>query len=409
MNTESPAIGAQPGTGAPDSTTSPAEASEPARPTLSDFEHRPQFTGSGGEYFRIWIVNIFLSIVTLGIYSAWATVRNRRYLYGNIDLDRHRFDFHGRPLAILKGRVIAVAALAIYLFGGELHLAVPWIAAAVFIIALPLVMVLTLRFRLANTGYRGLRFGFTATSAEAYRRLWPFQFAGLVIIGFYGWMSWLMLTSGMDAMSPADLVLPFAGVTLAALLLFPMFQHRVRELVMNHIRYGTEPFTARLDAGAFWAALGLAVLTGLGAFILIAVVVGGIIMLTYSAGEKGMLLAVGVVAIMYLLLVPAYVLPFAIWHTRVNNHVVSRTRVGQLSLRLELKAVAYWWILLSNGVVAVLTLGLAIPWAKVRMLRYRLSRTGLSGPLDDFAAADRNDPSALGDELGSAFELDLGI
>ncbi len=27
-----------------------------------------QFTGKAGEYFRIWIVNLCLSIVTLGIY-----------------------------------------------------------------------------------------------------------------------------------------------------------------------------------------------------------------------------------------------------------------------------------------------------------------------------------------------------
>lgn len=36
------------------------------------------FHGSAGEYFRIWIVNVLLSIVTLGIYSAWAKVRTRR-------------------------------------------------------------------------------------------------------------------------------------------------------------------------------------------------------------------------------------------------------------------------------------------------------------------------------------------
>ena len=29
---------------------------------------RPQFTGSAAEYFRIWIVNLLLTIVTLGIF-----------------------------------------------------------------------------------------------------------------------------------------------------------------------------------------------------------------------------------------------------------------------------------------------------------------------------------------------------
>ncbi|MDZ7923373.1 MAG: DUF898 family protein [Marinagarivorans sp.] len=41
------------------------------------------FRGDGMEYFKIWIVNIFLTVFTLGIYSAWATVRNNRYFYSN--------------------------------------------------------------------------------------------------------------------------------------------------------------------------------------------------------------------------------------------------------------------------------------------------------------------------------------
>ena len=40
-----------------------------------------EFRGDGAEYFKIWIVNILLTIVTLGIYSAWAKVRNNRYFY----------------------------------------------------------------------------------------------------------------------------------------------------------------------------------------------------------------------------------------------------------------------------------------------------------------------------------------
>src|SRR6187455_1066695 len=67
-----------------------------------------EFRATGGEYFRIWIVNLLLTIVTLGIYSAWAKVRRLRYFYGNTLLDGHSFEYHGRPLAILKGRLIVV-------------------------------------------------------------------------------------------------------------------------------------------------------------------------------------------------------------------------------------------------------------------------------------------------------------
>eukprot|EP01031_Cornospumella_fuschlensis_P012127 gene12127-14827_t len=33
---------------------------------------RIEFTGSGSEYFRIWVVNLLLLLVTVGIYYPWA-------------------------------------------------------------------------------------------------------------------------------------------------------------------------------------------------------------------------------------------------------------------------------------------------------------------------------------------------
>src|SRR5712671_5429231 len=72
-----------------------------------------EFSATGWEYFRIWIVNLALTIVTLGIYSAWATVRKRRYFYGHTRIDGEGFEYRANPIAILKGRLIAFV-----LFGG---------------------------------------------------------------------------------------------------------------------------------------------------------------------------------------------------------------------------------------------------------------------------------------------------
>src|SRR5690606_19467483 len=71
------------------------------------------FTGSGGEYFRIWIVNLLLSILSLGIYSAWAKVRRQRYFHRNTRLAGSAFDYHARPAAILLGRIVAAAGLVV--------------------------------------------------------------------------------------------------------------------------------------------------------------------------------------------------------------------------------------------------------------------------------------------------------
>jgi uncharacterized membrane protein YjgN (DUF898 family) len=37
-----------------------------------------EFRATGSEYFRIWIVNLLLTLVTLGVYSPWAKVRRLR-------------------------------------------------------------------------------------------------------------------------------------------------------------------------------------------------------------------------------------------------------------------------------------------------------------------------------------------
>ena len=59
---------------------------------MTDFK-KTEFEGQAGEYFRIWIVNLFLSIITLGIYSPWAKVINTKYLYQNLSIEGHRFDY----------------------------------------------------------------------------------------------------------------------------------------------------------------------------------------------------------------------------------------------------------------------------------------------------------------------------
>jgi uncharacterized membrane protein YjgN (DUF898 family) len=73
-----------------------------------------EFNGTALRYFGIWIVNLLLTIFTLGIYSAWAKVRTRRYFYGNTLLDGSPFDYLANLISILKGWGIAVVVLLAY-------------------------------------------------------------------------------------------------------------------------------------------------------------------------------------------------------------------------------------------------------------------------------------------------------
>jgi len=68
----------------------------PAVPAADTTQKRypVEFNGKGFEFFKIWIVNVLLTIVTLSLYAPWAKVRTRRYFYGNTVIDNSSFEYH---------------------------------------------------------------------------------------------------------------------------------------------------------------------------------------------------------------------------------------------------------------------------------------------------------------------------
>ena len=91
------------------SSLSQTAATLPGRPELREYPF--SFHGNGAEYFRIWIVNVMLTAVTLGIYLPWARVRTRKYFYGNTLLNDRTFDYLAKPTALLKGYLIVTVAM----------------------------------------------------------------------------------------------------------------------------------------------------------------------------------------------------------------------------------------------------------------------------------------------------------
>ena len=89
---------------------------QPAVSSPPSFQSYPfEFSGTVGEYFKIWIVNLFLTVITVGIYSAWAKVRTRRYFYACTSLAGHPFDYLANPVNILKGHLIVGGLFLCYM------------------------------------------------------------------------------------------------------------------------------------------------------------------------------------------------------------------------------------------------------------------------------------------------------
>ena len=92
---------------------------DPDRPiddSDSDSQDRTRglsFHGSGIELFKITIVNLLLTIVTLGIYYFWARTRMRQYVYAHVEFEDDRFVYHGTGKELLLGWLQAMAFLII--------------------------------------------------------------------------------------------------------------------------------------------------------------------------------------------------------------------------------------------------------------------------------------------------------
>ena len=82
-------------------------------------KHRLNYDGTLGRVFSIWWINVFLSILTLGIYSFWGKTKMRRYAANHFSLLEDRFEYVGTGGELLKGFVLGYSILALfYLFIG---------------------------------------------------------------------------------------------------------------------------------------------------------------------------------------------------------------------------------------------------------------------------------------------------
>jgi uncharacterized membrane protein YjgN (DUF898 family) len=69
------------------------------------------------------------------------------------------------------------------------------------------------------------------------------------------------------------------------------------------------------------------------------------------------------------------------------------------------------WITVSNFVLVVLTLGLFIPWAAVRLAKFQLESVRLipASDLQEFEAAEPEAIGAVGEEAATVFDFDISL
>lgn len=340
--------------------------------------HRPEFHADPHEYFRIWIVNLALTLATLGIYSAWAKVRKLRYFYASTVLAGSAFGYHADPLKILRGRIIAAALAGGYLLATRTSTIATLIMIALIAIATPWLVVKSRTFAMRVTSWRGLRFDFAPDYVGAYGALLGWLVLGVISLGT----------------------------------LMPLSVRERYRFIVSRGRYGMTPFECTPGAGRFY-------LTALGAFGIAlgigfpAALLSGGLVLAFK-GMHPTPAMTRLVSFLPLLLVYGVMLPVVHGYTlaRNLNEVFGHTTLGPHRLISVLSASDLAGIYLSNIALIVLTLGIYTPWAQVRVARYRLGAIELEahGSLDEFVATSAAPvPAAAGEEITSFLDLDFGF
>jgi uncharacterized membrane protein YjgN (DUF898 family) len=428
------------------------------------------FTGKTGEYFGIWIVNLLLSIVTLGIYSAWAKVRRKKYFYNNTLIDGVGFDYHANPINILKGRIIAFVLFVIYSVVSGINPAFGLLMAFILFLALPWIIVRGMMFNARNSSYRGLRFDFNGKYSEAIKIFIGYTFLIIVTLGlaipFVAQRTKKFVISGhkfgvnnfkMEALVRdfykiylVIFIIPLLGIVAAvAIPAYQQYKIKASHFSAHQIQQFSQASTsvkAEMDTAGFIKVTDVTTtdpvttdaatseeeylkkltpeeLTEYNNLIKDAKtnnpetamttpkkdpLAGAFADLISKWGVAAAILAGLIVILLYL----AVIFSFAAYmKSRIHNLVFNNTRLEHIGFFSNQRMRDLVLLYITNTIVLICTFGLATPWVHIRMAKYTANHLALTGETDwDKFVGEKKDASrALGEEIADIFDVDISF
>ncbi|WP_428002516.1 YjgN family protein [Acidovorax sp.] len=397
--------------------------------------HPLEFTGSGGEYFRVWIVNVLLTILTLGFYTPWARRRTAQYFYGHTLVAGSPLEFTAQQRRMVMGFVMLVMITIAYNIavntGQDTAVSLFLLAGALLA---PFIWGSAMRFRLGSTRWRGLRLQFTASWREVYVASWPVFAIALVWIGVFFGIQYLAPESAgalqelaADESGEADLPTMTAAIwglvvlgLLLSVLCFIRLEYNYKSLLVLRAQVGAESGRWKpvyMDFIKVWAATvavfllfvvgisaGLAVLAG-GSFALIAGLKdkwGALIFVVFAVAF------IAGIFLMFLASAPAR----AYREARTFQLMWDNIGLSQVArFKCQLRTGRYVLLRIKNLFLTLLTLGLYRPFARVSEYRMKVESVTLhvKGGVDQVAGAmvRQQQQGGIGDALADAAGLDL--
>ncbi len=305
------------------------------------------FHGEGGTLLGMHFVNLFLAIVTLGIYFFWGRVKIRKYIWGQIEFEGDRLSYHGTGKETFLGWLKAALFFGIpyyflrygpRLMGlGLFEIIVGGVLSTLFIVVfIPMATVGSRRYRLSRTAWRGIRFSFRKTWGEYVSLFLKGTFLQMVTLGLYS----------------------------------PYYAAQRDKFLISNTYVGNR----NLD---------------------------------YD-GEGKDLFRLFIPS--YLLAIFTLGISFIWYQIKKTRYMWNHTTFGDARFECTITVGGMLSLYLGNTLLVLFTLGFAFPWAQVRSMNYLLNHLTLNGPTDlGSIEQDAQTVNATGEELASFLDLDFEL
>ncbi len=372
---------------------------------LEKTNHRMKFHGSGGEYFKIWIKNIALSILTLGIYSAWAKVEDQKYFLRSTELAGERFDYHADPIKILISRLIVIGLLIFLQLApvvgamlGPAGVVLSVFMVLLFVLLVPFFFVKSMQFKAKYTSYRNIRFAFRGKMKESYTIFFLYYLVPLFAI-----MSPFALLLIDKSLMPVAFGVFILGFLALSFIVGPKFLDRMLKFIFNNLYYGG----SRVHIKSSFQDVLIDIIVKFMIFMMAGgIFVGLFFVVGIFMGEAvgGLVLSLGI--LIFYFTVPQFQVYL------LHNYVWNRLSCEGNSSRFKLKFQDLLFVSFTNMLLVVFSLGLLFPFARVNLYSLMIdSRSFDVENLDQFVQASEQKASTLAEELGDAldFDFDFGV
>ena len=106
-----------------------------------------------------------------------------------------------------------------------------------------------------------------------------------------------------------------------------------------------------------------------------------------------------------------YVMAYAFIKARSGNLIWNNIYLGPIRFQSSLKSTGLVKLYVTNAIGIIVSLGLLIPWAVIRMQKYRIDHLQVmqTGTLYQFRGSKQNTVAAFGAEAIDVFDMDLSL